>query len=263
MLEQFRNVGEPWLLYDTVRAGGQVGFGPWAPPTNQPPGWFQTLQQLGAATELSFFNVRNRSIGLPWNNQDTRDQMPFALKLDSIGVSFFATDLSAVGAYPNSEVPFDHSILDIIPHIFMVDLPRHCSVTLQVAQDELMKNTAYLCPPGYGPVGSGYGRGAPSTITDNGFDGYLGTASQSSSILTNRWMFPQEIEIPNRASLSVKVKLSEYGRRLVNELFIVGSGISMQTGDGQTDYQTLPIEFGIQVSLVGQRLVQQRGQLHA
>lgn len=255
--QEYANVRESWMLYDTVAVSLAPPYG----TPDYPNGWFPNWLTMGAATEISFFNVRNRRIGLSYNNQDARDQIPYAFRARSIGISFWATPITEFEGLPSAGNCLPE---DCTHHVFTHDLPRHASLTFQVAQDEILKTTALMAPGGYGPVGGGYMRGQPSSYFDQGFDVALGVATQGESRLTNRWVFPVPIDIPRNASLSAKIRFSEYGRQLLqafpqqNPWYAGGlGGDSNESGEIQ-----MPVSAGIQISLIGDRLVQQRGQYH-
>jgi hypothetical protein len=253
-----KNVNEPWSLYDTVILQ-TTGGGPAI--ANVPQGWFMNVNPLGGlgnATDVPFFNVRNRNVGVPYNNQDARDQMPYAMKIRSLGISFWYTH-QTLDANHQPGSPYD----DIIPHIFMVDLPRHCSVILKVQQDERFKSIVPLCPPGYGPCGHGYARGQPSIMVPGGpplpelKDNSYSTVTQGVAENSTRWTFPTDIDVPRRASLSVTLRFSEFARNL---LIAMGAPNADWFDPGDSMLNT---NGGIQVTLNGDRLVQQRAEYHA
>jgi len=250
----YTNVGEHWALYDTVMVGQT------SRDTVDQPGWYATLAALGAANRLFFFNQRTRASGLAYCNQDVRDQMPYAFRIYSCGVTFWASSMSESekwkpdGEYYESNAP---------AHIFKTDLPRHASFTLQVQQDELLKTTPMLVPSGYGPSGGGVGRGSIFSAYSAGVDKVFTAMGQSTPHLTNRWDFPQPLEVPRNAALSVNMVFSEYARGLLAEL-TKEDWQDMTTGNGHAVDESFESKsyYGIQVSLVGERLVQQRGAYH-
>jgi len=249
-----KNVLEQWSLYDTVILRHIAG----ATVPQAPAGWFTGANpwgDCGAANDIAFFNVRNRNIGLPYNNQDARDQMPYPMKIRSIGVAMWQVHQTLdMNFQPAS--PYD----DICPHIWMVDLPRHCSLVLKVQQDERFKTIVPLCPPGYGPCGDGYGRGQPSAAvgpSNTPKDNHYSLVTQGIPDSNTRWTFPTDIDVPRRASISVKLRFSEYARNLLTWMGSLNADVFDADGDIHS------WEAGIQVTLGGDRLVQQRGQYHA
>lgn len=250
MKKQFSNVAEAWSIYDTVVISGAAGV-------DSVQGWFNNFAGLGAAQTVNFFNVRNRQIGLPWNNQDTRDAMAFPIEIYGFGITFFGPTMKTLlsrGA-PNSAD--DHTA-----HMWEAEIGRHASLELQVQQDIKVETNCFIAPGGYGPVGGAYGRGdMQTTFAAANPTLSLGVTTQSSAILNNRWKFPKPIQVPRRANLSATVRFSEYASQLLQTMPGPWDSIFMRVGGGAIDSDWAM--FGIRVQLTGKRLVQQRGQYHA
>ena len=258
-MNDFLNVTESQILYDTILVCPDV------PNWEFNDGWFSSFAGIGAAIELPFLNVRNRNHGLPYNNQDTRDQMAYGMQVYSLGVRFFAPQIAS--QFLSAErVPTTQE--EIHSGIWEADLPRHASVTLRLNQDERLKLQSCMAPCGYGPFGGGMGHGDPNNWSDTTGGQYpasimKGCTTMGMPELTNQWPFPEPLDVPARATVAVVIKLSEYGRQLLQamagplELMFWGSPTSMK-------YQHLKNScFGIQVSMKVKRLIQQRGQYHA
>lgn len=249
MQKKYYNVAESWTLYDTILVGPQ-------PSGMNVEGWMADFPDLGNLNDINFFNVRNRNVGLPYNNQDTRDQLPYGFYIESIGIAFFATIMTQFETVPPG--PEDFMPEKYESHIFSVDLPNHCSVRLKLNQDERLKTMVPFCPPGYGPMGDAYGQGQPSLLFGPAVDTIQGIVTQGMPQLNNRWLFPSILRAPRRAALSIKLQFSEYAKQLLQSMSIM----NFQGAKGFV-FTENPIYAGIQVSLMGRRLVQQRGQLHA
>lgn len=252
----YSNVRENWPLFDTVL----VGLDSRAEQTT--PGWFTTLAAMGSANQCFFFNQRTRADGLAYCNLDTRDQMPYAFIIKSAGVRFFATHQSENYAVTAGSPQW--WVENKVPHIFLADLPDHCSFRMQIQQDDVLKTTVPLVPAGYGPAGGGYGQASPGSQFTVAVDKSYSAVTQSTAHITNRWKFPTRIKVPRNAALTVELQFSEYGRQLLQAMtkqntqdLISGNG---HAEDIDHDSKTF---YGIQVSLIGQRLVQQRGAYHA
>lgn len=248
--KQYTNVGENWKLYDTVLIGlkaDQLDFST---------GYFTSYAAVGAANTIPFFNVRNRSSGLAYNNQDVRDQLPYVFKIYSIGVTFWAP---ATSTYFNvSPIIAPQNMAN---NLFEIEVPKHMSVTLKTQQDQRIKLNPLMTPPGYGVVSGGIAQGDVETqytypnIMHSSF-------SQGVASLTNAWGFPKPLEIPRLANLSVVLELSEYARNLL--LAMPGPRYQpMRAVAGDGTFMEAEGSAGIQVTLGGQRFVQQRGQYHA
>lgn len=242
------NVEETFPLFDTV---GVTGYLDSIQPT--PPGWFPTFAAAGAANDISFFNVRNKATcGLAYNNQETRDQTAWGYLLRAIGVQFFAPP-SAIQIDDNNYQESLHSSL------WSADLPIHSSLTLSINQDDYLKVNTQMCGAGIGPTFGGYGQYGTLSVSGTGVA--QGSQTNGESMLKNMWHFPDPIGIPRRAAISAKIKFSEYGRRLLQALR--GPHSHQFYGPAYAQAIKLYSFFGIRVILVGQRLVQQRGELHA
>lgn len=241
-----RNVAEAWELYDTVLISAYYD--------TQPNGWFSSFTNFGNAGVISFYNVRNRGVGLAWNNQDTRDQLAFPVKAYGFGISFFGPGAKTLLS------PNDLAADDLAAHIFEVELPRHIGVELQINQDIHIETNTMIAPAGYGTVGGAYGRGNIGELFPGNSPALaVGFNSQGSALLNNRWKFPKPIQIPRRANISARLRLSEYATQLLNSM----PGPWQAPFRGETALEYRDALFGVRVHLVGQRQVQQRGQYWA
>lgn len=249
-IKDFENVPENWVLYDTVLVGG------YALSMNFHDGYQPTFTALGGLTNLPFFNVRNRNHGLSYNNQDTRDQLPWVFKIFTVGVSFFAP---STVLYRDFGTPTGAQVTE--QHIFETELPKHASLVIQTNQDNRLKINSLMAPPGYGPVGGGVAQGNAEVVSTGAYANVTkGAFCQGIPELTNKWGFANPLQVPRRANLSATVTFSEYGRELLNAM----PGPFKQwfrppVGPWFSQWGM----FGIQVVLGGQRQVQQRGQYHA
>jgi hypothetical protein len=249
--KDFENVNESWVLYDTVLVSGLVNS------LQQHDGYFPSFGIMANTTSIPFFNVRNRNHGLAYNNQDTRDQLPYVMKIYSVGVSFFSP--STVLYRDNAGAPLGAQRTEL--DLFETELPKHMSLTLTTNQDDRLKIGALLTPPGYGMMVSGVSQGDIESVSS-----YPGVTKaswcQGMPELTNKWGFRKPLEIPRRANLSVRLDISEYGRNLLDAM--PGPFFQFfQNSDSSGAYVFKWGMCGIQVTIGGIREVQQRGQYHA
>lgn len=249
-----KNVLEKWCIYDTVlvtravaEAGGTI---------INPGGWFVDFQQLSTANQIGFFNVRNRQVGLAWNNQDTRDQMPYVFHLHSIGIRFFAPTVTEMH---NDPTPVAGRNLP--QAVWTLDLPNHVSAVLVIQQDEKLKINAMMAPSGYGAQGGGAAQGDPQ-IYGLGMSLHKMTYNQGVPTIGNRWVFPVPYGIPRTASLRMTLKFSEYGRALLAAMTGPFHYAYRKETPFPPSWEQLATTYGIQVTLDGYREVQQRGALH-
>ena len=211
--------------------------------------------------------------------------MPYPFEAYSLGVAWFGNALSLDDCMDRRG---GADTEEICQHIFQSDLPRHSSISFKVNQDERFRAPCLIASPGYGPVGGGAAHGSlsdlkyaggypapapyePPTIDWKFPAGYPVDCSRMNVITTQgvplrgvRWPFPVPIEIPKRASISAVVTISDYGRQLLAVMSGPGGVISSAFPDSSTDNTTPRSGYaGIQVTLYGKRLVQQRGEYHA
>lgn len=251
---QFANVKENWILYDSILVN--LGVGGLA----YNDGWFTSYTQMGLQTEFPFFNVRNKNHGLPYNNQDTRDALPYGLRIFSIGVQFFGPSIPQYQTMNGNEPQGEANEATIQ---FTNELPKHCSVILQTNQDERLRIASLMTPGGVGTVGGGVSQGDPEGFGLGMPNGGVWANGQGVSMLSNKWGFYEPLEVPRRANVSVRLNINKYGQELLTAI----NGpfwhpCRSVTGDG-TFSQGIRATAGIRVILGGQRLVQQRAQYHA
>lgn len=182
---KFMNVKERWYLYDTILVSPWISTLPSAVP-----GWYSTFATLGAADDLSFFTTRNKSIGLAYNNQESRDQIPFALIAETLSVDFFSPSVAnhkglrtvkenwfgevlpphpewfpqppeeAGGGGQEADDIVLHARIDTMSPFWSAELPQHASVVFRTNQDDRLRTNAAMLPPGSGPIGHVRGQGA-------------------------------------------------------------------------------------------------------
>jgi hypothetical protein len=281
------------MLTDTVMVGKFVGG-----LTDRPSGWFASFADLGAAGSLSFFNVRNNSIGTMYNNQDARDQLPYGFRIQSIGIRFWSSTASTFTVCYNlgdtelqreakAETDYtDPLFTDMVNReelhaaVWEGDLPNHASAMLKTNQDIRLKAPVTMLASGTGPIGGGWGWGSPNDLIyyANGgsvvpaiagettpphlgaFCGNLEDMQVGEVDIRQRFPFPVPIDVPKRANLSLEIKLSQYARELLQT--IPGPYWwpvpNAFTINGLTK-STKAAVYGIECTLLGERQVQQRG----
>lgn len=251
--KKHENVAEIWTLYDTTLVTGNVAN------LSFNEGYFTDFSAVGQANEIPFFNVRNRNSGLAYNNQDKRGQMPYAMKIYSIGVQFFGPSTTLY--YNNAGNPDGANTIQTA--LWETEIPKHTSLELWTNQDNRLTVNSLMTSAGVGPVGGGYAQGS----TEAGLNQYpvpcitKTSNNQGVATLTNRWGFPNPLEVPRTANLSVVLKISEYARQLLGAM----DGASLQAFKAVAADNSWVFKegtWGIRIFLTGMRLVQQRGQLH-
>jgi len=289
-----QNVREQVTLTDTVLVGKWVGQ-----MSDRPQGWYATFAEMGAAGDLNFFNIRNRSVGIAYNNQDARDQLPYGIRVQSLGLRFWAATASTFTSCLNigeAEIPREAWAEDeyteppfatltnreeLHAGVWEADIPNHCAAELRTNQDVRLKIPVAMLPPGTGPVGGGWGWGSPGdliyyaqggspvpAISGESAPPYLGAFAGNLQHVEHgkvdirfRFPFPIPLDIPKRANLNLTLKLSQYAREMLQRMW--GPYWWPQPGDYSHDGPVTKVVksalYGIECTMRGERLVQQRG----
>lgn len=265
------NVAEAWPIYDTLCVTPQfygsesIGLG-----------WFNTFAAFAAKEQHSFFMNRTLGqIGMQYTNKSTVDRVDFAYDAFSIGVRFFSPGVRTLGVLEGGELLYRDNYS---AHWWETELPSHCTLQLKTQQDIVAEGPAMMFSPGYGVHGNGasfeheevplnYPNGDPLNVPHPPVMNWAVT--QGIPVLSNRFDFGEPIGIPRTGSIEAILHISEYAREILTSM---GSGVGAGNGpynyvamdpDDIGDYIEFPSRYGIQVSLMGVRYVQQRAQYHA
>lgn len=265
MAQPYLNVAESYALYDTVIICNEL-YG----KEKSIPGWYTTFQNFGADEKHTFF--KNRTIGnsnLAYCNMDSADNVDFVFHAISIGVRFIAP--IAIDGYNTGVVsPAGHN--ENVTPFWLFDLPAHCGIDFRVQQDVIVENTCLATPPGYGPRGGGGSQPAPDATAPtfpNQIPWKVVTGSNGEPVVDSRFPFPEPIEIPRNTPIEANIYLSTYARYIIGawrgplSWVMLTESQAAQPPGLDTDYFSVPVRFGIQVSLFGYRETQQRGQYWA
>lgn len=252
-MPEFINALETWTVYDTILIG-QEYYG----TESTVPGWFASVQNFAARDRHSFFKGRNEAnCGLCYNNMQTMDKLDFAFHCFSVGLTFWANfdlvESNQSDATANTQFPV----------FFQYDLPAHCGIDFKVAQDIKLEANAYMTPPGYGPMGIGMGTGRDNYNTALGAEMLIQSGTQGIPRKQNRYQFDKPVSIPRNEIIEGTLYLGELAATIMqNTAGPLLSGFAYWNGEG-LGKQSHYVRYGIQMSLMGVREVQQRGQLHA
>lgn len=184
---------------------------------------------------------------------------------------------------------------------FATELPQHVGFEFKVEQDVICEGPAMTFPPGHGFIGGGSSWSDPvtpgdsniSTTYDQNFEvdaqgedslvqypQHISVVNQGVPGISNRFNFvnakgfPQPVEIPKNALIQAKIILSPYVQEMMNDVlgplyYLFNRRCPRAWGIGATpDVNESPAtwfgtRYGITVSMLGERLVQQRGQYFA
>lgn len=259
------NVVESYDLYDTI-----LICPTWYGQEANVQGWHTSFANFSAQEEHRFFTVRNESIAsLAYNNMQSADSLDFPFMAFSMGLRFFGPSPNITGMWQqgNGDEGYISYLDTAVGHVFQYDIPRHCSISLKTQQDTRVELTAYACPPGYGPTGGGAALEQTTEAVPTDECQYRQTAqlnmfgTQGVPFITNRFKFPYPLAIPRNGIVEGVLKLSEVARYLLASM----DGPRTYFFQKQSsDDASVPFcqRYGIQLSLFGYRLVQQRGQYH-
>lgn len=263
------NVKEAWPIYDTLILS-PIFYG----AEDQNRGWFTSFANFAGQESHSFLNSRTEATAsLAYCNKMTSDSMDFAYELYSIGCAFFAPTTRILGQGPTAtDTPLDQ-MNSHIAHYWETVLPRHCSFELKIQQDVVWEGPAMSVPPGYGPCGGGatFEHERVGRVIAQGLANpdYMAVANmnvtQGVPSMDNRMSVWAEspIGIPRTGIVEAVVRVSEIARRELSQLgfnpYLMFGGVDAADPG---DYNMFPARFGIQVSLLGKRMVQQRGNYH-
>jgi len=265
------NVAESWPIYDTLCVCNTF-YG--SESTEQ--GWFTSFANFAGKETHSFFKQRTEgNIGLQYTNKQTVDTMDFAYEAYSMGISFFAPSTRLLGLLTGGAfLTIDQGSA----HWWETELPRHCAIQLKVQQDIVAEMPCMMSSPGYGPQGSGAASEheniasvSPNGTVQGAFPAVMNfNMTQGVPSISNRWRFPKKIQIPRTATVEAILHVGDYARGVLQNLGPVGAPagplnyvMPSAVANGATTWKEFPARFGIQFSLIGKRLVQQRAQYHS
>lgn len=253
---EFMNVRETWELHDTINVDS-VLLG-----QEQQNGFFPSFAALGRQNSIAFFKRRTEgSVHLAYNNQLSADKADYVIRLFSVGVHFYGPP-TPYEAQNVLDVP--ENVQDYAPIFWTSDLPRHCSLSLEIDQNEVCLAAAAQLSPGYGPRIDGAACGVNGVLTDSMpemiFANTMGLPKPSSRywLATDYQGKSKPIDIPRDAPIEAKLEISEIATTLLQ---VMGGPGNYVFGTGSFTFFNM--RYGIQVSLYGYREVQQRGELHA
>jgi hypothetical protein len=258
----FENVGEPWYLYDSLIVCDQL-FG----TEQKVNGWFTSFTAFSQNETHSFFKLRTESVaGAAYNNQQKSDVMDYGFELHSIGIAFKAPGTRLL---PIIEDRIGGGVIGMnyeAAHWWEVELPNHCGFQFKLNQDIVAEGPAYDFPPGYGTQGGGASNphASHSTGPAQAYLNYAG--SQGMPIMSGRRWFEHPIGIPNDALIEGILNVSDIAREILFKYLTPGGmpsyGFPIDDSIDPLIVKAAASRYMIQVSLLGKRLVQQRGEWH-
>ncbi len=227
--QQYENVIETWQIYDTVRIGTHI---------NNSLQGFQSLSAMADAEDVPFLNVRNSSeAGLTYTNIASKDKVPWAFWLESIGMRFVYPD-------PNLNASSEHSAVRAASKIFAQYLPEHAYFQFSIREDIIITVKPHMMPAGFGPTG----------VVNGDQTAFQSVMTSGQPWMKNRWIFTgKPIPIPRDTPIKGVLKFSDFGKKMLREMGEVAA----------LDFtNSFSNEAFIELTLRGKRGVQQRGEYH-
>lgn len=232
MPNEYKNVWESWMIYDTVVIGDGV---------DEAQNWYASFAAMAAAPEVPFINVRTMSsVGGAYTNITSRDKFPWPFLLHSMGMRFMYPD-------PITDNSSPHTAIMAATKIFNQVLQEHSYFELEVREDVILRIKPSHMPAGMGPTGYVQGNNAANNWMAT-------TITNGVPQLGNRWKFVgKAIEIPRDTPVRGRLYFSQYGRELLTALNAVSP---LDFEEEENNYAL------IELTMLGTRGVQQRGELH-
>jgi hypothetical protein len=233
--EQYKNVRQPFCLWDTLRVGTNVN--------KAVQGWYTNFINLLAAGNVhSFFDTRSQSEArLVSTNMKTKGKLEWPFIITDIGIGFYYPDPINTPLFDG-----DRSSAKLFQEFAM----KETTIELFVggADHKILSLIPEMAPYGFGPSGNligGTGLTAPSTIITNG----LPTGG-------NRFWFTNfAIPMPRGTTINVDWTLETRMRELLTAM-VAPHPIVFSTG-------TFENEVTVRICVRGLRDVQQLGNMHA
>jgi len=259
----YKNVLEPWTIYDTLVVS-RILYG----KENAVPGWYTTMADMATHEVHSLLKGRTAgSAGDQYCNQKTADRNDLPFNCFSLGIAFTAPSTRILEHNPpdlrETSQPAPVNFQDVFAaQWWECEFPNHCAIRFKVGQDVVAEGPALDFPPGSGPCGGG----ASLVLADSeeadrlGFCNYA--ASQGVPTLSNRRPFFSSIGIPKDELIECELIISQEARQIMT--IIGGSGDYLIPAPNTNDvvFEHVPGRFCVQVTLRGVREVPQRGELH-
>lgn len=233
-VEGFKNVRQPFVLWDTIRIGGNVN--------TAVQGWYTNFTNLmSAGNTHSFFDTRNEAEArLVSTNMKTKGQLAWPFIITDLGIGFY---------YPD---PVNAPLFDgdrSAAKLFVETAMSETTMELFVggADYKILSLVPEMAPYGFGPAGNqvgGTGLSSPATLLTNGLPNG-----------GNRfWFTDQAIPMPQGMTININWNLEKVMRELLTFL-VAPQPIVFSTGAWAN-------EVRIRIAIRGLRDVQQLGALH-
>lgn len=263
-MNEVRRVVESFPLYDSVIISNSIA-------ENNKLGFFNNYAEMGNENKITFFDQRKQTdTDLAYCNLDAKERFPYGFEAYSFGITFQGPAVGDIASVPDSEQP--PTTADMIfsnwseGQIFAFELPKHCGVKIRLEQNDVLESNCMFSPSGVAALGQSNPSGDFGTVAGNiaGPHSSGNTGGFGLPQLTNRWPFPKPLVIPANSVFSVELEFSQLGKELLQAMYGPRNWIFGELDTSGESPEVLPISHPaismIQVSLVGVRHIQQRGE---
>lgn len=226
------NVMESWMIYDTALIG---------PGVDTSKNWYSSFTNMANQPEIPFINVRTLSdAGGAYTNITSRDKFPWMYKLHSMGLRFMYPDPTVDNSSP-------HTAIMAATKLFNQVVQEHAWFELELREDVVLRVKPTHMPAGMGVAGYVQGNNAQNNWMST-------TLTNGAPYLGNRWKFVgKSLSIPRDTPVRGRLYFSQYGKDLLTQID--------EVADLDFDEAFNNIAM-IELTLLGMRGVQQRGELH-
>jgi len=229
---RYKNVMESWMIYDCALIG---------PGVDTSHNWYASFTAMANAPEIPFINVRtSSSAGAAYTNITSRDKFPWMYKLHSMGIRFIYPDPTVDNSSP-------HTAIMSATKLFNQVVQEHAWFELELREDVVLRVKPSHMPPGVGVQGF--------TSSNNAQNNWMATTyTNGAPYMGNRWKFVgKTLDIPRDTPVRGRLYFSQYGKDLLTQIDEVADL------DFEDSFNNVAM---IELTLLGMRGVQQRGELH-
>jgi hypothetical protein len=229
---KYKNVWESWMIYDTALVG---------PGVDTSHNWYASFTAMAQAPEIPFINVRTlSSAGAAYTNITSRDKFPWPYLLHSMGLRFMYPDPTVDNSSP-------HTAIMAATKLFNQIVQEHAWFELEIREDVILR-----IKPTHMPAGCGV-QGYVSQLNAQN-NSIATTLTNGVPNLGNRWKFVgKTIQIPRDTPVRGRLYFSQYGKDLLTQMDEVSPL------DFEDEFNNVAF---IELTLLGTRGVQQRGEYH-
>jgi hypothetical protein len=256
-----RRVVESFPLYDTVVISSAID-------ESNNLGFFNNYAQMGNQNKITFFDQRKQTdTDLAYCNLDAKERFPYGYTAYSFGISFQGPAVGSIATIPGEPTTVAEMVFGrwSEEQLFNFELPKHCGVRVKLEQNDVLESNVMFSPAGTGAFGQSNIGGSPTSPSDYAYNPHVSGMTGGFGIpqMTNRFPFPEPLVIPTNSVFSIELEFSQMGKELLKAMQGPSDWVMGEVVDGDPPLvipHSTPAMGMIQVSLMGTRYVQQRGE---